>query len=88
MPIYEFRNKETNAVHTAVMGIKEKAAYLAANTDLETYFSSAPSLGDAIRLGLKKPDDGFREVLARVIEKTPGAAGLNNQLSRSSKRSF
>lgn len=88
MPIYEFRDINTQETHSSTMSIQAKETYLAENPNLESYFTSAPKLGDAVRLGLKRPDDGFKEILARVIEKTPGASALNNQLSRSSKRSI
>lgn len=88
MPIYEFIDTKTEKVHTVTMSIKEKEEYLARNEHIQSYFTQAPTLGDAVRLGLKKPDDGFKEVLSRVIEKTPGAIGLNDRLSRSTKRSM
>ena len=88
MPIYEFIDIETHDIHTLTMSIKDKEEYLNKNRNLLSHFSSAPALGDAVRLGLKKPDDGFRERLAKVIEKTPGAQSINNLLSRSVKRSI
>lgn len=88
MPIYEFIDKKTSHVHKVTMSIKDKEEYLKRNENLESYFSQAPALGDAVRLGLKRTDDGFREVLARVIEKSPGAQPLNQHLSRSTKRSI
>ena len=88
MPIYEFIDTKTEKVHTVTMSIKEKEEYLARNEHIQSYFTQATTLGDAVRLGLKKPDDGFKEVLSRVIEKTPGAIGLNDRLSRSTKRSM
>lgn len=41
----------------------------------------SPTFGDAIRLGIRKPDDGFREQLSRIHETMPGSH-LNERLSR------
>lgn len=38
----------------------------------------APGIGDPIRLGLQKPDNGFRDVLRRIHERTPGSQLKNN----------
>jgi len=34
---------------------------------------TAPGLADPVRLGLIKPNSGFREVLHKIHEKTPGS---------------
>ena len=39
---------------------------------------TAPTLGDPVRLGLIKPDNGFKEVLQRIHEKTPGSELRDN----------
>lgn len=41
-------------------------------------------MGDPVRLGFTKPDNGFKEVLQKISEKTAGASGLKNtsQLTR------
>ena len=33
----------------------------------------APPMGDSVRLGITRPDNGFREVLSKIHEKTPGS---------------
>lgn len=71
MPTYDFRNKETGEVIEKIMKISEREEWLAANPQYETVISRAPSLGDSHRLGMKKPDAGFREVLAKVKEAHP-----------------
>ena len=45
--------------------------YLKDNPQLESILLGAPSLGDPVRLGLRKPDAGFREVLAKAKEAHP-----------------
>jgi len=39
---------------------------------------TAPALGDAVRLRIRRPDNGFREVLQKIHEKTPGSTIKNN----------
>lgn len=34
---------------------------------------TAPTLGDSVRLGIRRPDDGFKEVLQKIHEKVPGS---------------
>ena len=40
---------------------------------VQKILTGAPSLGDSIRMGLRKPDEGFKEVLQKIHEKTPGS---------------
>lgn len=44
----------------------------------ERFVNGAPTLGDPVRLGLKKPDEGFKDVLRRIHERTPGSQLKNN----------
>ena len=48
------------------------------NTESSRTVKGAPGLGDAMRLGLQKPSDGFRDVLRRIHERTPGSQLKNN----------
>ena len=50
---------------------------------VEKVILGAPSLGDAIRLGVTRPDSGMKEVLQKIHERTPGSK-LNSvsQLTR------
>lgn len=73
MPLYEFRNKETGEVFEKMMSISSKEDYLKENPNIESYISGAPSLVDSVRLGVKKTDQGFKEVLQRIHEKTAGS---------------
>lgn len=70
------------------MSIADRTQYLLDNPDLEITFLSAPAMGDSYRMGMKKPDSGFNEVLSKIIERTPSATDLNRHLSRSTKRSY
>lgn len=72
MPLYEFRNKETGEITTEIMKIAEKPQYLLDNPHLEPVIC-APAICDSVRIGVKKVDVGFREVLQKIHSRTPGS---------------
>ena len=77
MPTYDFRNKETGEVFEKIMKIAEREQYLLDNPQLESIITTAPAFtGDHVTI---KKDTGFKEVLQRIHEKTPGSE--LNQLS-------
>jgi hypothetical protein len=53
------------------MSISAREEYLKDNPQYEIVIAEAPLIGDPIRLGLRKPDNGFREVLAKAKEAHP-----------------
>lgn len=69
MPTYTFINTETGDVVTEIMSIKEREKFLKKNPQYQQQIVSAPAIGDSIKMGLRKPDDGFRDRL-REIKKT------------------
>lgn len=73
MPLYEFRNKTTGEMFEKMMSISAKAEYLKENPDIESVISSAPPLMDPVAIGVRRTDQGFKEVLQRIHEKTPGS---------------
>lgn len=72
MPTYDFRHKETGEVVTKMMKIAEREQFLQDNPDLEPIIG-VPALVDPVRIGVRKTDNGFKEVLQRVHEKTAGS---------------
>lgn len=66
MPTYDFRHRETGEIIEKVMKISERDDFLRDNPDYESVILGAPSIGDPIRLGVRKPDQGFREVLQKA----------------------
>lgn len=66
MPTYTFENTRTGKVHDEFMSISQLGEYLAANPQLQQIITEAPALGDPVRLGLKKPDANFRDVLKKA----------------------
>lgn len=73
MPIYEFRNTETEEIFEKHMSYSEKEQYLLTNPHIVSYFSSFPGIGDPVRLGITKPDAGWKEVLQKINERAPGS---------------
>ena len=65
MANYTFLNKSTNEEFDISMPISELDDYKKNNPHLEQMLTSM-RLGDPTRLGLRKPDSGFRDVLKKV----------------------
>jgi hypothetical protein len=83
MPVYDFRNKDTGEVITLTMKISEKEEYLKSNPNIESYFGDTQmNIGDPVRLGVRKIDGGFKDVLARVADRTPGGKALKGNSSQ------
>lgn len=52
-----------------MMSISDKEKYLAENPHIVQEFTNI-SIGDPVRLGLRKPDDTFRDVLRTIKKNT------------------
>lgn len=72
MPFYQFKNKETGEVIEQFMKISELDQFRESNPHLEK-IPQAPGVSDPVRLGLKKPSDGFRDVLGKIKKNNPGS---------------
>jgi hypothetical protein len=80
MPTYTFRNTETGEIFDRQMKIAELDQYKIDNPTHERYYEGqSPSIGDPVRLGLRKHDNGFKEVLQKIHERAPGSK-LNNNI--------
>ena len=66
MANYTFYDTKTNKEFDIDMPISELDAYKEKNPHLEQLIKRAPALADPTRLGLRKPDRGFRDVLKKV----------------------
>lgn len=80
MPTYTFLDSATNELVEHIMKMSELDQFKLDNPHLERALVDAPSFGDPVRLGITRIDNGFREVLARVAEKTPGGKMLNDNI--------
>ena len=73
MPTYTFRNKETGEQFEQFMKISERDEYLTKNPQLETLITGAPMMMDPMRAGVRKIDNGFKDVLQQIHSRTPGS---------------
>lgn len=76
MPTYDFQDKQTGEIVTRIMKIADRDQFLLDNPNMEPYHGVAPSMGDPVRLGFRKIDGGFKEVLQKISERTPGGKAL------------
>ena len=65
MPLYSFRNKDTNEVIEDFMTISERDQFLSRNPEYVQELA-APPIGDSVRLGVKRIDNGFNDVLKKA----------------------
>lgn len=72
MPLYEFRNTETEEVFDRFMSISSREEYLKENPHIIPVLA-APPMMDPVAAGVRKPDQGFKEVLQRIHTLTPGS---------------
>jgi hypothetical protein len=74
MPNYLFRNTVSGDIFQKTMKMSELDTYMIENPSHVRYYDGvAPAMGDPVRLGVRKMDTGFKEVLQRVHELTPGS---------------
>lgn len=66
MPIYSILNTETDDIFEVNLKFNDLESYLYDNPSFKQVFTKFPASGDPARLGKKKPDDGFRDVLREV----------------------
>lgn len=83
MPRYTFLNKQSNEVEEHYFGISSYDEFIKNNPHLERYHESgqAAAMGDSVRLGIRKPDSGFQEVLSK-IHAANYKSNLSDKLSR------
>ena len=70
MPTYLFRDKNTNEQFEKVMKISELDSFREQNPHLESIIQ-APMICDPVRVGARKTDTGFKEVLQKIKERNP-----------------
>lgn len=73
MPTYSFRNKETGEITDKFMSMSAREQYLIDNPHLEQTLTQAPAVCDPVRVGARKTDTGFKEVLQKIHERAPGS---------------
>jgi predicted nucleic acid-binding Zn ribbon protein len=70
MPTYTFRDKNTGETFDKLMKIAELDPFREQNPHLETVIHAPAFTGDHVVI---KKDSGFKEVLQKIHEKTPGS---------------
>lgn len=65
MPTYTFRNKETLEEVTEILSLAEREKFLEENP---SYMQVPPvvAFGDSVRLGVRRIDNGFNDVLKKA----------------------
>lgn len=66
MPVYSIKNTETDQVFEVSLKFAELDDYLSENPTYKQVFTKFPGVADPTRVGVKKPDNGFRDVLKEV----------------------
>ena len=87
MPMYSFRDTETDEVFDIFLSLSEYDLYRKEHPGHERYFDAAsvPSLVSGVSL-TGKTDDGFKEVLSKISEAHPGSDLANNHGRKSIKQ--
>ena len=84
MHTYTFENTENGERFDRILSMAERQEYLDQNPNIKQLIVNAPALGDSVRLGLRKPDDAFRDVLKNVKKHHPGSIkkdGVANKIN-------
>jgi len=66
MPTYKFLNNTTGEEYEEFMSISALDVYLQENSNVTQLVNGAPAIGDSVRLGIRKPDSSFRDILKNV----------------------
>lgn len=85
MPTYTFKNKNTGEEEEHRMKIAEYDQFKLDNPHLERFIrpQDLPGFGCPVRLGIRKTDDGWKEVISKVAGSQP-KSNLKDTLSRNS----
>lgn len=80
MPYYDYQCKECDHSFNQFQKIADRklpeetpCPECGAENSVEQQILGTPVLSDTMRMGLKKPPEGFREVLKEIDRKTPGS---------------
>jgi hypothetical protein len=66
MPTYSFRDTSTNEEFDQFMSNSDRELYLKENPNIIQIFRKFPGVVDSVRIGVRKPDDNFRDVLRKA----------------------
>ena len=83
MPIYTFRDKNTNEEFDIMMSYKDLESYAEANPDHERVYY-APAIVSGVSV-TNKVASGFKDVLSKISDAHPDSPLASNHRSRSVK---
>lgn len=66
MPTYSMKNTLTEEVTDVWLSMAEREKYLADNPHIVQVFTTVPPILDSVRLGIRKVDRGFNDVLQKA----------------------
>jgi hypothetical protein len=66
MPTYQFLNTNTQEVLEKVMRISQLDEFKKENPHLQQQITGTPGLSDPVRLGIKQPAQGFKDLLKQI----------------------
>lgn len=85
MPFYTFKCNICEEIFDISCTIAEKENQLCPkcnSKDYQHYHTTPLAMGDPVRLGVRRVDDGFREVLSKIGNSNGRHANLTDKLSR------
>lgn len=78
MPFYDYRCKECEHTFEEFFRMAERSKpckqpcpKCGKKKCVEQYIASAPAVCDPVRVGVRKPDSGFREVISKIKKAHP-----------------
>lgn len=84
MPTYEYQCRACEHYFTrftsiaAMKAAEEEPCPACHMTSVQKVMLTAPAIGDPVRLRIRRPDNGFKEVLQKIHASTPGSVINNN----------
>jgi len=66
MPTYSFRDENTLEEFEEIMSNSERELLLEENPHIKQTFKRFPGIVDSVRIGVRRPDDNFRDVLKKA----------------------
>lgn len=73
MPTYEFKNVQSGEINEFFMKISELDEFKKNNPQLQqVHVGGAFSIGDTVRMGMRKPDASFRSLLKHIHNRVGG----------------
>lgn len=77
MPTYDYECKGCGTKFDVICRIADmdvpKECPECHSNDTFRFIGGAPAFGDSVRLGITRPDQGFKEVLQKIHKNTPGS---------------